>query len=292
MSTSRNSFVEGELANLETALGNPLTQELLGTSKINELRTIMANLTFANITDGIVTIPDDSGDSIPILAYKHGDKLSLGHQFDKPTESQRLSYIRQFTDLGLDNVKAESVSESISLPYTPNTPAIPRNEAVSATTKTASMVTSASGAEQMYGIKAHEGKTLVKLMMRPLVVIKYQKAAPDIVMHELEHAVQKTQRPLRQFGSQNDIDMDMLEDELYAYHVGASVRSGLAQTRPSEGDVYLQMTLDNLRLKVNGRLDNKFKPSRYLLAQYQQQGMSDIIESASDYDKLLDSVAQ
>lgn len=285
MSNLRNAFIEGELSKMESALGNQFTQELLGAPEIDNLRALMARLAIANIHNGLVTIPNDTGDTIPLLAVKRGDDLKLGPEFSEPNTSQRESYRLQFEELGASPDYASKLSSSLTSPHEQNVTIRSLGDNY-AQTVNASVLTTPEGVMSAYGIDTSPGKKMVKFMFRPLIVLSLGNADSDVDLHELKHVQQRIDRPLLEYGSQNDFDMEVLRNEMKAYHVGASVRKGMLRDNPTLGDPFEQIRFDSIRLKANQLFRDPFKPSKMLMQQYRQHAKNGVIEDIPNFEEI------
>lgn len=289
MSTARHNYLDRELTKLHDAVGNKIAQEYLGHSHIQQLTDTLGHLAVANIRNGVVSIPNDTGDTIPVIAMKYSDRLVLGPQFLVPSDKQRESYIKQMIALGLTSAEAEAGVENIKYPYNPGVNIDTFDKNSGAITMTAAMVSDSKLTSEHYGFKYNPSTKIAKFMLRPLVAVRIDHTDSDVICHELEHNRQKVERPMRFYGSQHDVDMDALKDELHAYHIGAGIRLGMQSIR-HDNDPYRQIEVENVRKEYYSDIQNAFIPSEELLDIYRKLGMGGILNSRLNFEQALRNI--
>jgi len=290
MSTNRYHYLDRELTKLHDAVDNQVTQEYLGQSRVQQLTDTLGHLAVANIRDGIVSIPNDTGDTIPIIAMKYSDQLRLGPQFLKPSDNQREGYIKQMIALGLTKAEAEAEAKKVKYPYDPGV-SVEFDNNNGARTIAAAMVSDYQLTAEHYGFKPSPSTKIAKFILRPLAVVRINHTDSDLICHELEHVRQKIENPLRFYGSQHDVDMDALKDELYAYHIGAGVRLGM-QSVKQDNDPYRQIEVENVRKEYYDNAQDVFMPSGELLDVYRKLGMGGILHDKLNFEQTLKNIEE
>ena len=258
----------------------------MGFQLYEQVKATLGKIAIANIRNDKITIPNDDGNTIPIIALKKSDKFCLGPEFNKPTLGQQDNYESAVSLWHPSELPtAQMVSEIIEVPenYSMNIIA-PR---AGAATQAISKITTIEALNNCYDLSKPPCAYMAKLLLRPIVILNLDNAEPDVICHELVHVEQKIEKPIRMYSSQHDIDMDKLGDELYAYHVGAGVRRALMNASGVGGDPYTQLQAESVRIEHNGNLPDSFKPNESLLRLYRMRGMDDIIDNDLIYDSVI-----
>jgi len=291
MPNPRYRFVEQQLAAVETTLATPAVRQALGETLLSGLNDVLGHLTIANTRGGVITIPDDDGDTIPVVALSTGDNFLLGPEFTTPTNRQRASRIRTFTEWapGLGDAvimdreftirgQGQSFTQRVTMPGQ-----------TGARTMAPAMMLDFEEMARDCQLGFPPSALIAKFLMRPLVVLRMGSAAPDVTSHELTHVTQKIVRPVRLYSSQQDVQMDALADELPAYGGGAEVRRSMNGGTSAGPDPYRQIEADTLRTRHNRGTSDPFAASPELLDRYTRRGMP-ILHEHFDFDMALAAI--
>lgn len=270
---------------------------------INGLRHLASRLVVPYIIGDEIRLPKSSkriDDVVPVIALQPGESIVLGKDFGQPTLTQTkraIEMIDSWKPIGFDGraqveaMVSKEVDESEQLTFEANARA-------RATAFAAAIVFSPE--KEKY--QRAPAQDVGWLTCQPLLVLTWTgdmpHEEPDLVAHELAHIAQKLNRPIRLFGSQEDVVRDRMRDELEAYHVGANVRIAIEPdildpvTNPiSDTGMNMQVAIEATRLDIKDALGelqtDPFGPSKLVMRKMDQRfGLERIVHYAFDYESV------
>ena len=294
----RHDFIERSVANAQKELGDPSVRNYIG-SKALEFETMLSSAVIADTTDGLISLPDDYDYDtcpLPIGLFSEDEILRLSSDFNSQTTDQSVQTMQTFAQWNTKTGTPESVYRRHALNssvventvvFSPNTLAM--------TGVNADILTPAKQAEY-FSQPPLNGFGLVFIRNRPIVMLRYQPgkryAAPDAIVHELSHVRQATKNPIITARSQRSITMQMLRQELEAYHDGFPISQKVINhgTPAHEGNIhsYIQYNVEGIRL-LQPLLDptDPYKPTGLLWRAYQEKGLGNILHLLIDYDAIV-----
>lgn len=289
MASERTHFVDRLLNESHMASTHPVVSEYIGDRAAAGLQVTLARSVVANVRHGEVSLPADAkADATAIVALNQDEVFGLSPEYVTLTRRQARNAKRimdsweptmESADEFFERMR-ESTSGMLENAVTAPHPSMGAN------TRTIAGSLNIEYLTEIMGLQKPPEAKMGKLMLRPLVVVRMGNSNPDILCHELTHANQKNDRPLRLYSSQDDVDMDSLRDELEAYHVGAAIRLALDYDLPErhKTDPHKQIEAEYVRKTHNSGYLDPFAPSPSLLAKYHEEGMGNILHGIFNYE--------
>lgn len=299
----QSRFIDKSIEDTSRVLDKPVTKKELGPDKQLQLARLLARLRPAIHLDGKIKLPDNaSEDSIPVVAIKPGDSVVFEPTITKTTQNQSSKIISM-----LDEWKTREPGASHRLVDDLNYSTDFHPLSVQNGGDRTAAIVGSSGylphAElDLLFSEVPTSAVLAKFYTRPVLMLSMlagtNRTEPDVVAHELTHAKQRLEVPIRWFASQEDVNMQGLRDELEAYHTGSQVRIGL-EGRPqiaanlqrtitedsSDNSKYMQIIVDAVRCKSGPNIaEDPYMPSPYILSELTRLGMGGIIDTSFDFE--------
>lgn len=290
MASERAKSLEKLITEADAALRHPVTEQYVGGGRVMKLQATLSRAVIANVRHGVVNVPENARAESPVLVAMNPDeKFKLGSGFDVQTPRQAKNAAKVYDQWRPANKHFDSLMQQFVASLTDEVILTAPHENSAAVTHTKAVMTRMDDFGEVMELQSPPEGKIGKIMLRPLVVVRMGITTPDVLCHELVHVKQKIDRPVRVFGSQHDINMDALGDELEAYHMGAGVRIALESHKPVDQvtDPHTQLAAEGVRLDHNKGYLDPFAPSDSLYQAYQDRGMGHILHGVLNYDAIL-----
>lgn len=249
----------------------------------SSLSDLIATTTIATIEDGVVHVPKNATNSnaIPVILMYPGESLTLGDGFDEQTPRQ-IERARAIVEKwGVSKEVAGRILANMATTVVANysrTPTITMREQANGATITASCLFLPEDVLHDQDLEKPISARAIQASGRPLIAIG-NTSGPEILGHEIVHANNKIETPVRTITSQRALDMRGLREELKAYQAGAAmIMSGEGKSTIVQYDLEriledTQLLVEFVRAAVNARDSDPYRTTPELTSQLAGAGI-------------------
>jgi hypothetical protein len=304
-------FIDRSLEDAAAVLEKPSAQKLLSPELHGMVSGLLSKVVPLTHQDGVLALPADADpDAIPVFAAGAGKSLRVHGDVRMPSGEQ---YEAARTVLeewgGSDTGAMDAVQQAVD----DDTRGAATADFVTDTLFTAQVFSVDPvfhrSMLQPYLEAMPPNATLIRFIGRPVLLLGVRqgkkRAEPDVVVHELVHTHQKTKRPIEWYGSQEDVDMWSLRDELEAYHIGSLVRLAIDGVGRVQSEVnkmmagtmevnnrYNQVVIDWARKKYGPRIPgDPYRATPDMYRTFKTLGaIGELIHNRIDYEAVLSSI--
>lgn len=253
------------------------------TEAATRLRGMLARAIVPNVQGDVVHIPNSQRDTdaIPVIVMHSGESLQFGEGFDRQTPRQTERAAAIIENWGLNPTAAAGILSKMMLTITTNynqMPEITMHEQANGGTLTASCLFLPEDVLSGQALAKPLTAKALQISARPLVTVHTGSGA-EILGHEIVHATNKIETPVRPITSQRALDMRGLREELKAYEAGAYLTMAADGKRHiAEYDLEqllqnTQLLVEFVRAAVNARDSDPYRTPPEITTQLAGAGM-------------------
>lgn len=292
MPNPRTAFIEAQFEDLESARRNEMFAANVRPDLARDLAALADKAVVANFRNGKISLPKDSEDGVLVAAIKRGESFSVGDEFLRFSDSQVENARQGLEIFGLSKAEINKILDIITNDTVGTEIKMGGNmPGVAAQARSLGHASTSDAVNRFMHVDNFPPKKLIKFILRPLIVLSADRSDDcfDVLGHELIHIGQKERKPLRVYGSQDEINMDVLGEELESYHVGAGLRKTKRVPRQPLIDPHKQIKVERFRKK---ELGDSFEPTPEFLKAITKPGdnMETIISYALNFEQTMAAV--
>lgn len=282
----RHRFIDRSIEAAYGVLSHEQTVMHLGMSAL-KYRHYLSNLYVPNQRYGEMILKRANDDLMPIIALQPGESIVLPPEMELPNQAQRAHITTALRDtLPGGSAWTDSATDQVVSHLSGQAgPQLLRMDD--------SMLAFVRRIENPVTLRTADGQAERRYISgRSMVAVMYPNGSridPSAIVHELEHVSQCDSTPVQQYRSRDEKRMQLLRDELVAYHVQSlAVNSMVAmgyQRETTEKNLYSINDdgsvhsprlhgIEAVRRRINANAEDEFTPSDELIDELERRGVN------------------